>query len=77
MFFNFLCGFLDEMWYLIVSFPDLCRLSYLDIFTGQICALVATGVKTQRVFSSHGDFLSCVKLQSPFNKSADKILMYM
>ena len=22
------CGILDQVWYLIVSFPDLCRLSY-------------------------------------------------
>ena len=28
----FLCGTLDQVWYLIVSFPDLCRHSYLDIF---------------------------------------------
>ena len=25
------CGVLGQVWYLIVSFPDLCRLSYLDI----------------------------------------------
>ena len=31
-FITFLCGILGEMWYLIVSFPDLWRLSYLDIF---------------------------------------------
>ena len=28
IFVNFLCGFLGQVWYLIVSFPDLCRLSY-------------------------------------------------
>ena len=26
---TFLCGILGQVWYLIVSFPDLCRLSYL------------------------------------------------
>ena len=26
---TFPCGFLGQVWYLIVSFPDLCRLSYL------------------------------------------------
>ena len=31
-------------------------------FTGKICALVAAVVKTQRVFSSHGGFSVCVKL---------------
>ena len=25
------CGILGQVWYLIVSFPDLCRLSYFDI----------------------------------------------
>ena len=28
VFVTFLCGILGQMWYLIVSFPDLCRLSY-------------------------------------------------
>ena len=45
-------------------------------FTGQICALVATVVKTQRLFSSHGGFLACAKLESAFNKSAEKMLIY-
>ena len=26
----FSCGILDQVWYLIVSFPDLCRLSYVN-----------------------------------------------
>ena len=29
-FFTFPCGILGQVWYLIVSFPDLCSLSYLD-----------------------------------------------
>ena len=41
-----------------------------------MCALVAAIVKTQGVFSSHGGFLACVKLESPFNKSAEKMLIY-
>ena len=28
-FVTFPCGILGQVWYLIVSFPDLCRLSYL------------------------------------------------
>ena len=28
MFITFPCGILGQVWYLIVSFPDLCRLSY-------------------------------------------------
>ena len=41
-----------------------------------MCALVAAVVKTQRVFSSHGGFLACVKPESPFNKSTEKMLIY-
>ena len=48
----------------------------LRYFTGQICTLVAVVVKTQRVFSSHGGFLACVTLESQFNKSAEKMLIY-
>ena len=77
VFITFPCGILGQVRYLIVSFPNICCLSYLDIFTDQMCALVAIFVKTQRVFSSHGGFLACVKLESPFNKSAEKMLIYM
>ena len=30
IFVTFPCGTLGQVWYLIVSFPDLCRLSYLN-----------------------------------------------
>ena len=30
IFVTFPCGILGQMWYLIVLFPDLCRLSYFD-----------------------------------------------
>ena len=30
-FFTFPCGILGQVWYLSVSFPDLCRLSYVYI----------------------------------------------
>ena len=30
-FFAFQCGILGQVWYLIVSFPDLCRLSYFHM----------------------------------------------
>ena len=32
IFITFPCGILGQVWYLIVSFPDLRRISYLDIF---------------------------------------------
>ena len=28
------------------------------------------------MFSAHGGFLACVKLESPFNKGAEKMLIY-
>ena len=31
VFITFPCGILGQVWYLLVSFPDLCHLSYLDI----------------------------------------------
>ena len=31
IFVTFPCCILGQVWYLIVSFPDLCRLSYFDI----------------------------------------------
>ena len=31
---NFPCNILGQVWYLIVSFPDLCRLSYFYIHVG-------------------------------------------
>ena len=30
-FVTFLCGILDQVWYFIVSFPDLCLLSYVPL----------------------------------------------
>ena len=30
VFFTFPCGILGQVWYLIVSIPDLCHLSYYD-----------------------------------------------
>ena len=29
-FVTFPCGILDQVWYMIVSFPDLCHLSYFN-----------------------------------------------
>ena len=35
MFITFLCGVLGRVWCLIVSFPDLCHLSYFEPATPQ------------------------------------------
>ena len=32
VFVTFLCGILGQVWYLIVSFPDLCHHLHIDIF---------------------------------------------
>ena len=32
IFVTFSCGILGQVWYLIVSFPDLCRLFYFFLF---------------------------------------------
>ena len=32
VFVTFPCGILRQVWYLIVSIPDLCRLSYFKVF---------------------------------------------
>ena len=34
VFVTFPCGILCQVWYLIVSIPDLCRLSYLETIVG-------------------------------------------
>ena len=33
-FVTFPCGILGQVWYLIVSIPDLCRLSYFETIVG-------------------------------------------
>ena len=33
VFVTFLCGILGQVWYLIVSIPDLCGLSYFSYFS--------------------------------------------
>ena len=35
IFVTFPCGILGKVWYLIVSIPDLCRLSYFYIKNGE------------------------------------------
>ena len=36
IFVTFLCGVLDQVWYMIASFPDLCCLSYFQLFAYRI-----------------------------------------
>ena len=36
VFVTFPCGILGQVWYLIVSFPDLCLLSYFDLVESKL-----------------------------------------
>ena len=60
VFATFSCGALGQVWYLIVSIPDLCLLTYYKYIL--LYDIVAPDsvvvVKTQRLFSSHGGFLT-------------------
>ena len=38
-FVTFPCGFLGQVWYLIVLIPDLCRFSYFVFDHGVVCGL--------------------------------------
>ena len=39
-FVTFPCGILDQVWYLIVSFPDLCCLSFFYLMGGKVCICI-------------------------------------
>ena len=39
IFVTFPCGILGQVWYLIVSFPDLCRLSMLSVISEIMCTM--------------------------------------
>ena len=66
IFVTFSCGILGKVWYLIVSFPDLCHLSY---FVGEFLALSGNqqSKKSQKhheeTFSFQTDFLTSVNKQ--------------
>ena len=54
IFVTFPCGILGQVWYLIVSFPNLCRLSYLDRYVFiRFCFKTAIkgSVKYNRLYS--------------------------
>ena len=48
VFVTFPCGKLDQVWYLIVSIPDLCRLSYFKSFSSSIGTLFPYGTSFRR-----------------------------
>ena len=56
----FLCGILGQVWYLIVSIPDLCPLSYLHLFLRmpyRICTFDIFDV------TSHVSYMSIIKME--------------
>ena len=66
IFVTFPCGILGQVWYSIVSFPDLCRLSYfewlfLPISDLNICFLASLFIKKQntRFYTMHNKFSNC------------------
>ena len=46
-FVTFPCSILGQEWYLIVSIPDLCRLSYYDCFSVMKICLICYALKLQ------------------------------
>ena len=55
IFVTYPCGILGQVWYLIVSFPDLCRLSFIHGSYRQVCVkfkdFSRTSFKTYLLFS--------------------------
>ena len=46
IFITFPCGILDQVWYLIVSFPDLCTLSYFKNITSPLIVTLLNWMRT-------------------------------
>ena len=46
IFITFPCGILDQVWYLIVLFPDLCILSYFKNITSPLIVTLLNWVRT-------------------------------
>ena len=50
-FVTFPCGMLGQVWYLIVSFPDLCRLSYFELKYIKYLQNLGSGFYGNRTFT--------------------------
>ena len=48
VFVTFPCGKLGQVWYLIVSVPDLCRISYFDPLTGNLLDRKSKPTRTRK-----------------------------
>ena len=60
---------MGQVWYLIVSIPDLCRLSYFTLLysIGQIFTLVSAVVKTQTMLSGFLTYIYNLNIQIKYN----------
>ena len=69
VFVTFPCGNMGQVWYLIVSIPDLCRLSYFTLLysIGQIFTLVSAVVKTQTMLSGFLTYIYNLNIQIKYN----------
>ena len=66
IFVTFPCGILGQVWYLIVSFPDLCRLSY---FTYRSALILFSLLNEMRKSAKYEALLSILSLfGNKFNK---------
>ena len=65
IFVTFTCGILGRVWYLIVSFPDLCRLSYFhqNIYRNQLFSRVRV-LYHQYPITNHSESIFKSKIMS-------------
>ena len=59
VFVTFPCGILGLLWYMIVSFPDLCRLSYFDV---NLCYCTVRAIISLSAFSMDHEMRQPCKL---------------
>ena len=52
---TFSCGVLDQLWYLIVSIPDLCLLTYFECYCYCVSILDISGERNVDIYRSGGD----------------------
>ena len=51
VFVTFPCGILSQVWYLIVSIPDLCRLFYFEVIFILVLSIVSSVIFLQTVWT--------------------------
>ena len=81
IFVTFPCGILGQVWYLIVSFPDLCHLSFFglpgsesEIFLAQKCAKKELRQQQRRENFLHKERFYSNLMANPYFKSFHKLI---